>query len=693
MSKKQETPTEQLIAEPLCVRLDLYRSFALQRSSDQQLAPSRPHTPPLTPEAQRVVNLLKAAVVLTPDTIITWGGREHRLVPSHPVHPDKGTRVKTRSGAAYAVQIVIAPVDQPSQHIYMQFAVVAKGCAEPGDAPFFLECEGNPTTLMAGNNVLPVTARRPATKALERYHSSAHAVMTTFNHVLFRFLESLAAQVPRPPSTLFTDATRRAIEQGDITIAHIQWCCYLQAEPSVFLQTLVAMFAPPTATDVGFSSLAQQLGLRFKYETNERTSRVQAVLFEKRYGKNAAWAVAAYAKRAQIGSMRQGKTLDDVENELVDNYVRFDMTAHGPAIMKIIADGQNALRELRELDPEFLDKSFAAKFLSAESQQTARWLEFAVFILSHLVVKGAIRRRSFAGYVVPLFLNDVLGLAHLACCTLEQLTTFEELADPVAKAWRGSEAQDAKGWVERLCEAAGCGKTAVYARRASWLRDYDVDIAIPHAFYRDLRIYAPLSLLPPQQRDELLTQRQRRHGEDLLRLLDGADRNFFAQMNTVVGNAVRQPPVLLSAKIIREIKSVRSEDQTALSTTRATDAKTPAPPKPAVGWSISLQERIKRIQRAQFYPPGVGGRTSRRKLEEVADDLQRQLEEEVHPAKRKRLTTHLHTVCRLLHQTRERAKRRKFTRRFTKANARQKRDVARSLQISRAKTSHVPEKG
>ena len=102
-------------------------------------------------------------------TIVMWCGRPHTFVPQHPANPDKGTQLIGRAGAERAAQITLAPVDQPAQHIYAKFAVIPNGKAAPGDPPFFLECEGNPTTLVAGNNVLPVTSRDATSKALERY--------------------------------------------------------------------------------------------------------------------------------------------------------------------------------------------------------------------------------------------------------------------------------------------------------------------------------------------------------------------------------------------------------------------------------------------------------------------------------------------------------------------------------------------
>ena len=65
--------------------------------------------------------------------------------------------------------------------------------------------------------------------------------------------------------------------------------------------------------------------------------------FRRLHGKNNAWSATAYNKRARVGKMRQGKTLDSDEEELIDNHVRFDMTAHRPkAILEIIVATRSA---------------------------------------------------------------------------------------------------------------------------------------------------------------------------------------------------------------------------------------------------------------------------------------------------------------------------------------------------------------
>ena len=126
-----------------------------------------------------------------------WCGRPHKFVPPHHANPAKGTQLIGRAGAERAAQIVLAPVDQEklnAAHLH-QICRFPNGKAAPGEPPFFLECEGNPTTLIAGNNVLPVTFRDPNSQAVERFPSSAPRMMTTLNRVLFRFLEDIAGQV------------------------------------------------------------------------------------------------------------------------------------------------------------------------------------------------------------------------------------------------------------------------------------------------------------------------------------------------------------------------------------------------------------------------------------------------------------------------------------------------------------------
>ena len=72
--------------------------------------------------------------------------------------------------------------------------------------------------------------------------------------------------------------------------------------------------------------------------------------------------------------------------------------------------------------------------------------------------------------------------------------------------------------------AAPC--QTVYSRREEWLRDYGIDIAAPHALYRDLLYFGPPSLTQPEDRSALLTAVRRKEGDDAIGLHEEAARNF-----------------------------------------------------------------------------------------------------------------------------------------------------------------------
>jgi hypothetical protein len=311
MPADQTPRTERLIAEPLSVWVGIDRTSAQAAASTAVVATPNAQDAPLPPEAKRIVDALQAICALPDKTVVSWCGRPHQILKPHYANAEKGTQLIGRAGAERAAQIFVAPVDEPNQHIFSKFSVVPNGKYAPGKPRFFLECEGSPTTLLTGNNVLPVTSRDQKTKKLERFPSSARNVMTTLNRLLFHFLEEIAAQAMGSDAGLFEPSTRQHIDGGDFHISHIQWCCYLPADVSRMLQVLVALFAPPAKTKVGYTSLARQMGLRFDYETDERSTRVTAVMFEKRYGKNHAYSVDFYNKKTRTGQMKQGLTLSE----------------------------------------------------------------------------------------------------------------------------------------------------------------------------------------------------------------------------------------------------------------------------------------------------------------------------------------------------------------------------------------------
>ncbi len=239
------------------------------------------------------------------------------------------------------------------------------------------------------------------------------------------------------------------------------------------------------------------------------------------------------------------------EADIVVNNVRVDMTLHGPGIIQMIGEAQSALKRHREKLPEFLEDLPAQQFLDAVPDQTAWLLRRAIHVLSHRFEGEVMRRKSFSSWILPKMLREVLRLTSIVKVTPEKLRAFCALTDPVAVAWRNVKEYDPAGWSAQLVRASGCGKNVVYARRRQWLTKFQIDIAVPYIFFRDLEILGPNSFASPETREALLNALDNGDGDETLRLLREAADSFFARMSELVGVAITSPPTPLPLKVAR----------------------------------------------------------------------------------------------------------------------------------------------
>ena len=84
---------------------------------------------------------------------------------------------------------------------------------------------------------------------------------------------------------------------------------------------------------------------------------------------------------------------------------------------------------------------------------------------------------------------------------------FDELSalnHEVAAAWREIEDYGGENWALSLAKAARCSPATVYNCRKEWLKRFGIDLALPHAFYRDMLFFAPNSLTEPRVRSAWL---------------------------------------------------------------------------------------------------------------------------------------------------------------------------------------------
>jgi hypothetical protein len=588
------TNVETLITETLVLRLGI--------------DPAMPDEPTLIKSQAADLRKAICAICDAEDgTIVLYRGRAYKIVKQHPANPDQGTQLLAHPGSLVAAQIVLAPVDEPSQYIVVRYFVVhnlrdrdhtASKDAEPPPL-YFYEVSGNPTTILANNNVLPVTVPDPQSGVAPPFPSSSLRVMRQLARVLFDFLDEVAREVTGSARSVYWPRTRRVIEEEKFEVVRAQYCSYLRVEDvPLFLQFVTLTFLQRIAMGDGVISIAEHLGLRFRAYTDEETHRVVGVLFEKRHGKNSVFSVSFYDKRKRVALMRQGKTLTAAETDLVANNVRVDMTLHGPGIIQMVREAQSALKRHREKLPDFLEYLPAQQFLDAVPDQTAWLLLRAIHVLSHRFEGKVMRRKSFSSWILPKMLRDVLRLTSIVKVTPERLRAFCALTDPVAVAWRNVTEYDPAGWSAQLVAASGCGKNVVYARRLEWLAKFQIDIAVPYVFYRDLEVLGPNSFAAPETRDALLNALGEGDGDETLRVLREAADSFFARMSELVGTAVTSLPTPLPLKVARVAAPNAS-----------------AGIKPAAGTGLALVPSAKFVRTGstkKFLPRGPGHRPKRK---------------------------------------------------------------------------------
>jgi hypothetical protein len=194
---------------------------------------------------------------------------------------------------------------------------------------------------------------------------------------------------------------------------------------------------------------------------------------------------------------------------------------HELGVEAVVQQARMRVEQLIQKDPAIAAR-FAA-FRSLEEQSTVRVFEQSIWILSVDAQGGEISRSSFADWLVPYVLNDVLRLDVITEFTAEGYEEFLKLKDPVAVAWRTAESANVIRWAERLAKKANVTLQAVYNRQAAWRKEYGIAIDLPNALYRDAIYFGATSVSRPKDRAATLAARSHRDGDERLRLLRGDD--------------------------------------------------------------------------------------------------------------------------------------------------------------------------
>jgi hypothetical protein len=536
-------PRETLINEPIVASIVVDRS-----------GPSRLHRA-LISEFAKIASGLRAICDPDRDHLLIIFGRAHKVVPTRPADSSKGTLWRPTPGGGGEAQIVLARVDEPAQQVRLSYKLVRAAGEDPESG--WLTAEFNPTTILAGNNVHPATIADPETGVVSPYPSSDLTVIRQMHRLGFNLLDELRQQAMGTKHSLFRRNTSSAIDSGDFHLVRTQWCAYLPT-PHVpqFLQVLTALTGHHIRRGTGMIHLADHLGFSFVKFRHEKTDDLTGVLLKKKHGKKPLFSLNFYDKRKRIADMKQGKTLLPAEVATIRENVRFDITAHSEGVIAIAEAARRHLKasglmeERGGVPPE---GDWIEDFLSGEVEATAWWLEGAIFVLSHRLKDGPLVRTSFAEWLVPYMINNILRLNLITGLTRDNFHRFVtlHLDDEIIAAWRVDETAESRGWVGRLAEKAGCSIQTVYTRRKEWLNDYGIDIMVPYAFYRDLLFFGPPSMTQPRHRTALITAVRKKNGANAIRLHERAATNFDHWRTKVVGATIRSLPHSMEVKVAR----------------------------------------------------------------------------------------------------------------------------------------------
>jgi hypothetical protein len=496
---------------------------------------------------QHVTAILSAFPRLAASTIFIIYGRAHQLVLPHPANPDQGTQWIPKLSGGGTLELVLSRVDEPAQRVCLRYEVYPEqGIINVADPESWLVADYNPTTILAGNNVLPVTIADAETGEIDEIPSSSPHFLITVHRLGFVLLGQLAQQAGLTSGAVFSPRTLQAIQDGDVHVSRSQWAGYLPAVVPAFLQMLVVLYEQTIAHGPGIIQLASHLGLTFTRYPPQTNHPLTGVMLQKRQGNKLQYSLSFYDKAARVAQMRQGRTLTRIEDITVHRHVRFDVTVHSAGVLTLVGQAIRRLRQMLPEKPHYFRK-FARRFLTEAPRPTVWWLERAVWILAHTTTPDH-ARQSFGCWLIPQMLSEVLRLDTIASFTGANLHALLQEQDRVVAAWRRTERLE-DDWAGALAQAAHCSKAWIYARRKQLLATSAIDIAFPFAFYRDLIFFGPNSLTPPKVRAALNAALARGDAATNLCLRQQAVKDFDRRRLRVVGASVSRPLLAMSPKV------------------------------------------------------------------------------------------------------------------------------------------------
>jgi hypothetical protein len=499
-------------------------------------------------EQYRIQNALERICHDRQADVVVLFGRAHKILRWRQAIPTSHSSFTTNDRGCSA-EIFLEVCDEPAQQARIEVKLTRRD-----DDPLlsWLTIEFNPTTILGGNNVHPAVPRDPRGRVV-RNSSSALSVVQRNLRLGFDLLDELYRQVSNASDSLYSARAREQVRRGRFRTYWVQWAAYLPTQdPVLWLQLVAVLYGQTITRGKGLIDLAAYLGLKRGRYTDDETHEVKAVLLRKLHGNRAVFSVDFYDKRRRVSQVKQGKTLTTPEKETVDDCVRMDITAQSDGVVAICKAAQSRLKKWRQSGLRFAAWPWEAEFLSGEIEPTAWWLERAVFLLSLSWEHDRLVRRSFAAWLIPHMLQEVLRLDLIASFTSRGFDELCALDHEIAAAWREIEDYGDENWARSLARAARCSPATVYNYRNKWVEEFGVDLALPYAFYRDMLFFAPSSLTDPEDRSAWLRAVRDGNGTAMVQSARRAQAVFYRLRTSVVGSAVRTDLRRMAVKVTPE---------------------------------------------------------------------------------------------------------------------------------------------
>ncbi len=511
------------------------------------------------PEGARICILLQRLSALDTDAQLIIAGRAHRIVPA--TAAGGSSWVERPDGGCHG-RLMLSAVDDGDRRVYVGFKLIRERGGKSGR----LTLTFDPTAMLTGADVHPTLANEE-TGAMTPFPSSAPKVMQEMFRLGLSILESLQGLLTNSKSALFDSETKKAIRDDDFQIARVQWGADLMTpDPDRVLQLLTIMYGVWLSGDASAIQLATYLGLTLKIDPDAKTNEITAVTMRKTHG-----AKTLYTLKFSHGHGREAPPA--AETTPPSRRLRMEITVHPDGIAQIVS---KACERLRKFDDNVLGAKKEA-FLAGDPASTLWWLERAIYVLSHSASEEEPVRASFADWLVPYMLHDVLGLHVIAGFAAEDLAKLGALDDNVARAWRAVPYSAETNWAEAIAEKAGCDPQTVYNRRKKWLDAFRVDIKLPPDFYSGLRTLGPISLTKPEVRSALTAAISHGDATKVLEVIKSALTDFDGQRREIVGCAIEAPFCQFA------VEMVKTPTTSAAIGTRKASRRAAALPAPARG--------------------------------------------------------------------------------------------------------------